>query len=73
MLCAVGGAVVISFIFMYLLKCLAGLIVWTSALGIIIFFALSGIVFLNNAGIINISSIASGYLSIPTVSGVTTT
>lgn len=58
---------------MYLLRCVAGLIVWTSAFGIIIFFALAGVVFLNNAGIINISSIASGYLSIPTVSGVTTT
>ena len=64
---------VISFIFMYLLKCLAGLIVWTSAFGIIIFFALAGVVFLNNAGIINISSIASGYLSIPAISGATTT
>ena len=56
-----------------MLKCLAGLIVWTSAFGIILFFALAGVVFFNNTGIINISSIASGYLSIPTISGATTT
>ena len=56
---------------MYTLKCLAGLIVWLSAIGIVVAFALASIVFLNNAGVINISSVASGYLSIPSIDGAT--
>lgn len=70
-LAALGGAVVLSFIFMYTLRCLAGLIVWTSILGIIIIFALIGFVFLYNAGLI--SSTYATYLNIPTISGGTTT
>jgi hypothetical protein len=64
-----GGAVVISFIFMYTLKCLAGVIVWTSTLGIILVFAAAGFIFLYNAGVIS-SSYLSTY-SIPSVEGVT--
>ena len=62
-------AVVISFVFMYTLKCLAGLIVWLSAIGIIVAFALGGFIFLYNAGVITTPDAASGYLSIPTVNG----
>ena len=62
-------AVVISFVFMYTLRCLAGLIVWLSAIGIIVAFALGGFIFLYNAGVLSTPSAASGYLSIPTVNG----
>ena len=58
---------------MYTLKCFAGLIVWLSAIGIVVAFALAGFVFLSNAGVINISSVASGYLSIPSIDGATDT
>jgi solute carrier family 44 protein 1 (choline transporter-like protein)/choline transporter-like protein 2/4/5 len=52
---------------MYTLRCLAGLIVWTSTLGIIFCFAAIGIIFLYNAGVIT-SSYATT-LGIPTISG----
>jgi solute carrier family 44 (choline transporter-like protein), member 2/4/5 len=55
---------------MYTLKCMAGLIVWTSSIGIIVCFAIGGIIFLYNAGVITNSY---SWLSIPTVSGGTTT
>ena len=51
---------------MYTLRCLAGLIVWTSSIGIIVCFAIGGIIFLYNAGVISGSSVS--WLSIPTVS-----
>lgn len=54
---------------MYALKCLAGCIVWLSAIGIIVAFSLGGFIFLYNAGIIVTPDAASGYLSIPTVDG----
>jgi len=54
---------------MYALKCLAGCIVWLSAIGIIAAFSLGGFIFLYNAGIIVTPDAASGYLSIPTVNG----
>ena len=54
---------------MYSLKCLAGLIVWVSAIGIIVAFALAGFIFLYNAGVITTPDAASGYMSIPTVNG----
>jgi len=58
---------------MYTLKCFAGLIVWTSSIGIVVVFAIGGIIFLYNAGIITGVSSYTGYLSIPTLSGGTTT
>lgn len=70
-LAALGGAVVLSFIFMYTLRCFAGLIVWTSIIGIILMFALIGFVFLYNAGVI--STTYATYLNIPTISGGTKT
>jgi len=56
---------------MYTLKCLAGLIVWASSIGIIVCFAIGGVIFLYNAGVISTSSYS--WLSIPTISGGSTT
>jgi hypothetical protein len=53
---------------MFLLRCLAGCIVWLSVIGIIAFFALAGIVFLYNAGVISGVGSYGGYLSIPSTS-----
>ena len=69
MLAGVGIAVVMSFIFMYTLKCLAGLIVWTSLIGIILLFGAVGFVFFYNAGLLSEISTLTGYMNIPTVSG----
>lgn len=66
---AIIGCVVISFLFMFLLRCLAGLIVWGSILGSIVFFLLAGFVFLNNAGVIGTPSVVSGYVTVPVVNG----
>jgi solute carrier family 44 (choline transporter-like protein), member 2/4/5 len=63
LLAAFGFAILISFIFMFCLRCLAGCIVWFSILGIIVFLALAGLIFLNNAGKIGDSKY--GYLNIP--------
>jgi TM2 domain-containing membrane protein YozV len=54
---------------MYTLKCLAGLIVWTSIIGIILLFSAVGFVFFYNAGIISDVSTVTGYMNIPTISG----
>lgn len=70
-LAALGFAVLVSFIFMYTLKCFAGLIVWTSTIGLIVLFALMGFIFLYDAGLI--SSSYATYLNIPTISGATQT
>jgi hypothetical protein len=43
-------AIVISFIWMFCLRCLAGVIVWCSIFGIILFFAAIGVIFLYNNG-----------------------
>lgn len=68
-----GIAVALAFIFMYTLRCLAGLLVWLSSFGIIICLALAGLVFFYNAGIITTTDSTSGWLSIPTISGGTET
>ena len=60
-----GFCVVLSFIFMYTLRCFAGLLVWLSSFGIILVFGLAGIVFFYNAGIITTTDSTSGWLSIP--------
>lgn len=69
LLAAFGFAIVVSFIFMFCLRCLAGCIIWFAVLGIIVFFALAGVVFLYNAGKITGLGTYSGYLSIPNSSG----
>lgn len=58
---------------MFTLKCLAGLIVWTSVIGIVLIFAAAGLIFFYNAGMLTSVSSYTGYLSIPTISGGTTT
>jgi hypothetical protein len=58
---------------MYTLRCLAGLIVWTSIFGIIILLTAAGLIFLYNAGVISNVTSSIGFLSIPTLSGSTTT
>jgi len=50
LLAALGFAIVVSFIFMFLLRCLAGCIVWVSLFGIILFFIGIGLLFLYTAG-----------------------
>ncbi len=57
---------------MYTLRCFAGLIVWLSAIGIILVFALAGIIFLANAGVITSNSTANSWMNIPTLSSGTT-
>ena len=54
---------------MYTLRCLAGLIVWLSAVGIVVCLAAGGLIFLYNAGVITQPDSTSGWLSIPTVNG----
>lgn len=66
-----GGAVVLAFIFMYTLRCFAGLLVWTSTIGIILVFLIGGFIFLYNAGVITSSYATS--LNIPTITGGTKT
>jgi len=67
-----GVAIALSFIFMYTLRCFAGLIVWTSLIGIILLFSIAGFVFFYNAGIISSVTAVNGYMNIPTISGATT-
>jgi solute carrier family 44 protein 1 (choline transporter-like protein)/choline transporter-like protein 2/4/5 len=69
LLAAFGIAVLISFIWMFCLRCLAGVIVWASIFGIIIFFACIGVIFLYNAGKISALGQYNGYLNIPAISG----
>lgn len=70
-LAAIGACIILAFVFMYTLRCFAGLIVWTSVIGIILVFTVGGIIFLYNAGII--SSSYATTLNIPTISGATKT
>lgn len=48
----VGLSVIISFIFMFTLRCTAGLIVWGSLFGILFILLALGIIFLYNAGML---------------------
>jgi hypothetical protein len=50
LLAALGFAIVVGFIFMFLLRCLAGCIVWLSLLGTIGVLIGIGLIFLYNAG-----------------------
>ncbi len=50
LLCGLGMALVISLLFMFLLRCLVGCIVWVSCIGIIVVFIGLGILFLFNGG-----------------------
>lgn len=67
------GAIGLSFIFICTLRCLAGLIVWTSIIGLLLVLSAAGVIFLYNAGVISNVSSSIGFLSIPTIIGSTTT
>lgn len=65
---ATGVAFLVSFIFMFLLRCLAGCIVWLSLFGTIFFLIGLGLIFLYNAGYLgSIASVAT-FLGVPTLS-----
>lgn len=68
-LAAFGLSIILAFVFMYALKCLAGCIVWFSIFGIILTFAGAGVIFFYNAGMLSSVSSYTGYLGIPTLSG----
>lgn len=65
LLAGLGWAVLISFIFMFLLRCLAGCIVWCSLFGVIFFFIGLGLIFLYNAGYLGAASGAATYMGVP--------
>lgn len=67
LLVALGWGILISFVFMFMLRCLAGCIVWCSLFGIIIFFIGLGLIFLYNAGYLGAAASAATYLGVPTV------
>lgn len=69
LLAALGWGVLVSFIFMFCLRCLAGCIVWCSIFGLIFFFIGLGLVFLYNAGYLGGASGAASYLGVPSTSG----
>lgn len=64
-------AIVISLIFMFLLRCLVGCIVWFSCIGVILVFILAGFIFLYNGGVFagTAASEYVGFLGLPTLSG----
>ena len=63
-------AVVISLVYMFLLRCLVGCIVWFSCIGIILAFVALGVFFLYNGGVFSgTAATYIGYLGLPTVSG----
>jgi len=63
-----GFAVISSLLFMFMLRCLVGLIVWLSIFGSILVFAGLGVIFLFNAGVAVFKD-NLGFLGIPTLSG----
>lgn len=67
-----GFAVVVSLIFMFLLRCLVGCIVWISILGSILTFAGLGVIFCYNAGVGVFNSTNLGFLGLPSLQGVVT-
>lgn len=67
LLCSIGFAVLVSLLYMFLLRCLVGCIVWGSILMTIALFAGLGVIFLVNAGKIGNSYVK--YLGIPKLSG----
>lgn len=69
LLAGVGFAVVSSLIFMFLLRCLVGCIVWLSILGSILVFAGLGVIFCYNANVGIFTSANMGFLGIPSLQG----
>jgi len=67
LLAASGLALLISFIFMFLLRCLAGCIVWLSLFGTVLFLLGLGLIFLYNAGKLGYISSVATYVGVPTI------
>ena len=65
LLAGMGIAVVISFMYMFLLRCFVGCIVWGSIIGIFVLLIGLGIVFLYNGGAIASTVDSIGFLGIP--------
>lgn len=62
--------VVISLVFMFLLRCLVGCIVWVSCIGIVLVFAGLGLIFIYNGGVLSGTAASyAGFLGMPTLSG----
>jgi hypothetical protein len=68
LIAGVGFAIVISLIYMFILRCLVGLIVWLSVIGSILAVAGLGVIFLYNAGVGAFKD-NLGFLGLPTFSG----
>jgi hypothetical protein len=68
LLAALGLAVVVGFIFMFLLRCLAGCIVWLSLIGTIGVLIAVGLIFLYNAGYFGAAASTASYLGVPSFS-----
>jgi len=66
-LAAAGLALLIAFIFMFLLRCLAGCIVWVSLFGTVLFLLGLGLIFLYNAGKLNAIASVATYLGVPSI------
>ena len=66
-LCGFAFAVVISFIYMFLLRCFVGCMVWGSLIGIFLLLIALGIIFLYNGGAIASTVDSIGYLGIPSL------
>lgn len=68
LLAGIGFAVVCSLLYMFLLRCLVGCIVWLSIIGSILTAAGLGVLFCYNAGVAVFKS-NLGFLGLPTLSG----
>ena len=67
MAAATGFAFLLSFVFMFLLRCLAGCIVWVSLFGIMFFFVGTGCIFLYNAGYFSAHADKASTLGVPVI------
>jgi len=67
LLAATGMAVLIAFIFMFLLRCLAGCIVWLSLFGTIFVLLGLGLIFLYNAGYMSAAASVATFLGVPSI------
>ena len=68
LLAALGFAIVVSFIYMFLLRCIAGCVVWCSLFGIILFFIGIGLLFLYSAGKLGSAETVVTTLGVPSLS-----
>jgi hypothetical protein len=67
LLAAAGFGLVIAFVVMFLLRCLAGCIVWISLFGFMFFLIGLGLIFLYNANALGSLTSAATFLGVPTI------